>query len=154
MKVFSLSCDSCGAKLDVPAKVKFVTCAFCDTRLKVQHEETSVFTQAIDELSSQLRSIKRDTSITRLDQEWEVRRDRYRMGKSRGSQSLPSQLGGVLAIVVGLIMGAFMMRVEPMMGLLTGALFTVSGLWTLSRAKAYQKDLARYRKQRRELMRS
>ena len=47
-----------------------------------------------------------------------------------------------------------MMRVEPMMGLLTGALFTVSGLWTLSRAKAYQKDLARYRKQRRELMRS
>ena len=46
-----------------------------------------------------------------------------------------------------------MMGVEPAMGLLAMAGSLATRLWTLSRAKAYQKDLSRYREQRRELMR-
>ena len=36
MKLFSLNCNKCGAPLDVPGKVRFLTCQYCSAKLSVQ----------------------------------------------------------------------------------------------------------------------
>ena len=108
MKVLSLSCDSCGAKLDVPSKANFVTCAFCQTRLKIQRGETAVITEALEELSSEIHSLKKDASVARLDREWMASRERFQSRRRGETQTLPSTAGGVVAIIIGIAWAAFL----------------------------------------------
>lgn len=110
MKVISLSCDSCGAKLDVPGKANFVTCAFCGRRLKIQRGGTAVITEALEELTSEISSLKKDAAIARLDREWEDRREQFKSKRRDQTQteSLPSTAGGIVTIIIGIAWYAFL----------------------------------------------
>lgn len=178
MKVISLSCDRCGAKLDVPSKANYVTCTFCQTRLKVQRGETAVVTEALEKLSSEIHSLKRDASVARLDREWEASRERFQTRrKGEETQSLPSTAGGVVAIVIGVawawaLMGGLSQTMGApindgfhlsrgsetsfspfaIVGLLGGIAFVGAGLSQISRASTYKAELAKYRESRRDLM--
>ena len=36
-KLLNLSCNHCGAPLQVPEETKYLTCTYCSSRLQVEH---------------------------------------------------------------------------------------------------------------------
>ena len=85
MKIISLNCNHCGAPLDVPAKAKYVTCGFCDSRLQVQHTGNTYSTTVIEQLVEQANQIqedveflKRQAAIAELDERWKRQRSKFR----------------------------------------------------------------------------
>lgn len=140
MKVVDLNCNQCGAALEVSRKANFVTCGFCSARLRIQHTDSSAFTDVIDEVSSSLESIKRDTKITRLDQEWMMKRERYQVRRKNGSTTMPSEGGAILIMVVGLFVGMVAMSVFGSMGLIIIGVALIGGLYNLSKAKSFKRE--------------
>lgn len=138
-------------------------------------------TEALEKLSSEIHSHKRDASVTRLDREWEASRERFQTRRKGETQSLPSTAGGVVALVIGVawawaLMGGLSqmtMGVPPpseypefhrsrgsetsfspfaIVGLLGGIAFVGTGLSQISRASTYKAELAKYHESRRDLM--
>ena len=153
MKVVDLSCNNCGAGIEVPLKAKFVTCKFCNTRLRIQHTETSAFTEVALEMAQDIKQIKRDTSITRLDQEWMMRRESFQSRNKDGSHSMPSRGGAAVFLVVGLLMGLFVTTQFGAFGLIFIAFALLGGGAGLARAEKYEKERSSYERRRRELIR-
>ena len=60
MKILSLTCNHCGAPLEVPAKARFVTCTFCSSRLKITQEGNAAFTELLETLQDTTREIQED----------------------------------------------------------------------------------------------
>lgn len=77
MTVVQVSCQGCGAPLDVSEDTRFITCAFCKARLEVLREPTHLETRLLEEvqtatgkLSHRLRIIELQNEIERLDGDW------------------------------------------------------------------------------------
>ena len=153
MKLLALNCNNCGAGIEVPRKANFVTCGFCDARLRVQHTETSAFTEVLDEMASDIKAIKRNTELTRLDQEWMLRRERHQIRGKHGTVTKPSAISGVVMIVIGLVFGAFFIQAAGAFGLVPMAILSIGGVTQVMKAEAYDAEHAEYRRRRRELMR-
>lgn len=46
-----LSCVSCGGRLEVPERTRYLNCNHCDQSLAVKHSETATFTEAMEQLT-------------------------------------------------------------------------------------------------------
>jgi len=153
LKLLALNCNNCGAGIEVPRNAKFATCGFCDARLSVQQTETSAFTEVLGEVAEDIKEIKRNTEVTRLDQEWMLRRERHQVCGQNGTVSKPSAVAGVAMIAVGVLGGLTVMQEFAGFGLLFMAIGGIGGMVHLNKAQAYDKEHASYRRRRRELMR-
>lgn len=47
MTLLSVSCNHCGAPLQITEETKFVTCLHCDHQLAVKHSDSAIFTGVI-----------------------------------------------------------------------------------------------------------
>lgn len=50
-RALALTCNSCGAYLDVPEGVEFVTCQHCNVRLRIERTEGTVFTRVMERVA-------------------------------------------------------------------------------------------------------
>jgi len=82
MKTINLTCNHCGAPLEVAEGTNFVTCRFCSSRLAVEHSESAFYTRVVEAieqqtnaLSQDLETIKLQNEIERLDREWQMDRE-------------------------------------------------------------------------------
>ena len=76
MKVISISCNHCGAPLDVPLKTRYLTCSFCESRLEVQQSGNAYFTsvlEAVSQIEEDVGTIKLQNELERIDREWQSR---------------------------------------------------------------------------------
>lgn len=162
MKLIALDCNNCGAPLEVPQKLRSVTCGFCNTKLAVKHEGSAVYTEVIESIAAKVETLVQQNEIERLDREWELRRGDFEMRGKDGRTFMPSIAIGVLTMVVagggGLIwtMFAASMRVPvffPMFGVLFIVVGLVMGGIIITKGRAFSGAQARYRRRRRELMR-
>lgn len=81
MPAVPLSCGQCGAPLDVPESVRFVTCAFCSTRLELVHEGNAHYTVALANLGEKVADLAGEVKLQRLlheldqiDRDWDAGR--------------------------------------------------------------------------------
>jgi DNA-directed RNA polymerase subunit RPC12/RpoP len=111
--LIALSCNHCGAPLDVPSGTRFVTCAHCGSRLTVSESDGAYVTAVLQELSDKtdrmdgvLRGLQLQQELERLDAEWAAHeeRDDYPV-VPLDDKSTGRMLGGlaVLCCFVGLI---------------------------------------------------
>lgn len=111
MKVKRLKCNSCGADLEVNAKIKFLNCSFCGSSLTIVHSGNAIFTEVINEIKENT-DILVDNSgilliekeIERLDREWLIERERYKI-KSKHSSDLPNN-STIIMSFIGLALGS------------------------------------------------
>ena len=47
-RAVALTCNNCGASLDVPEQIQFVTCDHCNARLRIERSDGAVFTQVLE----------------------------------------------------------------------------------------------------------
>jgi DNA-directed RNA polymerase subunit RPC12/RpoP len=111
MELIAVTCNHCGAPLEVPDSARFVTCRYCNSRLEVKRTESSVSTQVLEEIdrntaamAEDLAVIRRETELERLDREWSQRREVLGIRGKDGSVGTPTAAMGILVMVV---MGGF-----------------------------------------------
>jgi hypothetical protein len=51
VRTVALSCNQCGALLDPPADVRFITCLHCHTRLQIERTDDTAFTKVLETVS-------------------------------------------------------------------------------------------------------
>ena len=163
MRIVEVNCNNCGAPLEVSKRARFVTCGFCKSKLKIGHTDTSSFTEALEDIRSELGKIRRQNDIETLDREWMQQRESSVRHHRNGQTGVPSVAAGVgmmiFTVTVGVIWMSFAISMGapgpfPLFGLVFAAFGVVTGLTVISRGKSYQRQASQYRRKRREMMRA
>jgi len=112
--ILSASCNKWGAGLELPPGRRFVTCQLCGSRLEVRFSGGVAFTEVLEpgddgarRIVFDLQLIKLQNELSRLDQEWNLERDRYRTYHRHSGSSLPSGGQTAMFVLVGLVVIAF-----------------------------------------------
>ncbi len=112
MQITKVCCQGCGASLEVDEAIRFVTCNYCHARLEVVHDTSTTHTKLLEQLDQRTESLARDIKVLkleneleRLDREWESTRQAMMVRGKDGSVSEPNAtsatFGGIMAIVGG-----------------------------------------------------
>lgn len=169
MKLITVDCNACGAPLEVGRKTRFVTCRYCSKRLAIQHSDSSVYTEVLEEIkestdkiSQDIGVIKLQNELEKLDREWLLERDGLMVTNRRGNRQLPSSpastiVGSLVAIlfVFFFIRTASSMRapaIFPLFGVLVIIVALVNASKAMFSTNGYQEAEKRYQRQRNELL--
>ena len=77
-----LSCVSCGGRLEVPERTRYLNCNHCDQSLAVKYSETATFTEAMEQLTEvaeDVAALKINQEIYELDRSWESEQDNFKV---------------------------------------------------------------------------
>ncbi len=121
MKLEALSCNKCGAPLDVPSSANFATCSYCNSRLAIKREGGAHYTEVLDRIdtrtermSGDLTAVRLHSELERLDREWH-QADQGFTTRVQQSKSATLSHKGASAIylwpVIGLATGIFLLVV-------------------------------------------
>jgi hypothetical protein len=162
----NVSCNNCGAPLEVPDTVSFVTCNHCNTRLAIRRTESTTFTEKLESIESQqnvmlekLESLERQNAIARVDRLWESEKKKYMVKGNDGGSYEPSEAMAVMPVVVGVVVllvsigmsaqlsGAFVIGI---IGLCVGI---GTSLYLMEKTKEFRRAKKRYRRRRIEVAR-
>lgn len=113
MELESITCNHCGAPLQVPATADYVTCNHCGSQLAVRRGGSVTFTEVVKQLSEttenlaqQVSKLSRQTELETLERQWEAERESFMVTNNHGAKYLPdersSMVGGVVTTVFGL----------------------------------------------------
>lgn len=167
-KLVSLTCNHCGAPLEVPEGTRFLTCSYCSSRLQVEHKGNAWYTSVLERIEKQteavaddLETIKLQNELERIDREWVMEKDQYMIRGKHGTLREPTSgpagiLIGIFVICFGLFWTVMAAAIFPPMALfgLIFIGFAIANIATSKRkAKAYDAARARYDARRRELLR-
>ena len=82
----TLSCNNCGAVIELPDTTNYATCARCGAHLVVRRGETARYTEVLADsdavqhaadTEAELDRMRIEMAIMALDQEWQGRRSQY-----------------------------------------------------------------------------
>jgi hypothetical protein len=132
MKLLSLTCQHCGAPLEVPAKITLLTCQFCGTRLKVERTGSAAFTETLEGVAQQVARVADNTDrlkveqeIARLDREWMLSREQFMVRGKSGQLNVHTRtsaaIGGVIVVVFGIVWTAIATGIAGVFGMGIGA---------------------------------
>jgi LSD1 subclass zinc finger protein len=178
MELTPVTCNGCGAALQVPEGARFVTCRYCNASLEIKRTESTVYTETLQridqrtaEMAEDLGAIRQEHEIERLDREWALRRAGFMKHGKDGSTSEPTIVAGVMSIVIGGGFGLFWtvlafaitsrgvgigapgpVMIFPLFGVLFIAGAVVMGLVTISRAMRFKQEQQNYQRQREEMV--
>lgn len=173
MRLEELTCNSCGAPLEVPETANFVTCNHCSKQLAVRRTEDVTYTETLgrlaqqtEELTERLDDLSSHHQVEALDREWELEREKYMITHKNGSRDIPTEGGaignGVVATVFGAIWTSMTLGMPSQMPgavrvlfPLIGVMIIVGGIFasisTYQNAEKYRNAERRYRSRREDL---
>ncbi len=109
----SVTCNHCGAPLDVPGSTKYLTCNHCGSRLLLKRTSSASYTEVLDNIARETDSLKKEVrhlrvqnELERLDREWGMERERFRVRTRDGRSYIPGEQSGaahaakILALIV------------------------------------------------------
>ena len=167
METVALTCNNCGASLEVQESIRFVTCNYCKSRLEIKRSESACFTQVLEEvrddvhdMAEDLETIRLQNELERIDREWDMEREGYMIHTKHGKVSPESGggagaiIGGIIAIVFGIFwismtskMGA--PGIFPLFGLVFIGIAVVSIASGASKSQTYSSAKQKYQARRR-----
>lgn len=157
----SLSCNSCGAPLQVPQSANFVTCHHCQTQLAIRRTPSASYTEQLeglsrktDELSAQIRHLAWQNELATIDREWEQEQQRHMIngkhGKRLPNPGVATITGGALAVLGGLLFLGGLVNGAPQ--LLIGIVMAVVGVgaafYEHNKSRDYRAARARHLRRR------
>ena len=111
MQLAPVTCNQCGASLQIPESAKFVTCRHCNSQLEIKRTDSVITTETLQQINTNTASMAEDihalrhsAEIARLDREWAARREKFMVRNKDGSSSVPTTSGSIVgAIVMGVV---------------------------------------------------
>jgi hypothetical protein len=104
MTALTLTCNQCGASLEVPEETRFLTCTACSYRLEVHRSDDAAYTEVLEVTDS----AKLELELERLKADRVTEKERH---GSVGTLSL-LQHGTLLAMIVGLVLAGYGVAVD------------------------------------------
>lgn len=161
MKLIALSCEQCGAPLEVPVDRKHVSCVHCGTALAVKQQGSVLFTEKIESLEnrtssmeSELDQMRIEDALKRLDQQWESERTEFSLSLLTYPVIIPTHtLGcfvGSLIMVAAFAVGYLL---NPFAGIVIAVGGFIAGSHILTQADHYEKAMQAYVDQRDDIRR-
>jgi LSD1 subclass zinc finger protein len=168
MNLETVTCNNCGAPLQVPAGARFVMCAHCQMRLEVHRDASVVYTEKVSEIAgnthrmaADLAELRHDNDLDRLDRQWDQERRQFLIRGQNGELAEPSVAGSVIG---GIALAAFSVfwisiasRISGPMAMF-GIVFLIAGLAmsvvSAGGARAMNAAIQRHRRERDELTQS
>ena len=164
MRIESIQCNHCGAPLELPESAKFASCRHCGSQLAVHRTPSAVTTEVLQRVASQVeemavevRKLRLESSLTRLDRDWEKQREGFMIHGKNGSRREPSEVGGAIAMVVGVVFALFGMGMGGpgiIVGLLGGGMAIVMGIVQITSAQQFRAAKRRHESARLTVMRA
>ena len=166
MKLLALSCNHCGAPMEVPPKTKFVTCDYCQSRLAVHRSGGAAYTEVLEALDERTQQIAEDVEIIklqnkleRLDREWMDNRAELMIRGKDGQLRVPDKAGSSVMValvvafgVVWTIVAGAMFAPMAIFGLIFIAFAVWGGISGFQKAEDYQRRQRSYQTRRRQLL--
>ncbi|MEA2572895.1 MAG: hypothetical protein QOH93_193 [Chloroflexia bacterium] len=107
MELEALSCNNCGAPLEVPTSADFVTCVYCKSRLAIRRTETAHYTELLgqleayrDHLADRVEYLRLRDELEGLEAQWQRERRRYFTRRLNGSMQAPTRSYLISSFVV------------------------------------------------------
>ncbi len=164
MQVESVSCNNCGAPLEVGISTHYVTCGHCGSRLTIKRTGSSAFTETLEKLdqkadvmAEQLAELRYNAELERIDREWEQERQTFLTTDKRGNKHEPSTAGGIIGAIILIAFGLFFAITSGTMGApalfpCAGVAFSGFGVFLMiagpKRAGEFQRAKASYQRRR------
>lgn len=168
MHLETITCNNCGAPLEVPDTANYVKCSHCHSQLVIRRTATAVFTEQLqqisrkqDQLSEQMTELIRQNQLAALERRWDRDKEQFMVTDKRGNRSEPN---AAVALVMGGIVaafGVFWTVTAASMGApgffpLFGLMFVAVAVWGMTvgyrKAGEYQSARRRYETRRRDLL--
>ncbi len=112
VELITLSCNECGAPLEVPTKTKFLNCRFCGSRLAVAHSGGATYTETLEALNQktdllayEIEILRLEREIERLDRDWDVESRLHMIKDKNGHAQIPTKGGAFTIVSVFLVFG-------------------------------------------------
>ena len=168
MTLEPLTCNNCGSALDVPANVRFVSCAYCGSRLAVRRTESAAYTEVLERLDQRaelmagdIEAIRLQNELERVDREWQMEREQWMVRNKDGSVGSPSATGPFVAVVITLFGLVTVLSMDgvgtsvpiPVIILVFFGLAVAGFVAAVSRSQSHGAAEAAYRQRREELVR-
>ncbi len=168
MKVNSVLCNNCGGPLELKPKIRFATCNFCGSSLKIERSGNALYTEMMEDIDDRTRQIagdvdiiKRQNEIEQLDREWMAEREHYKIQGKDGVETIPTKSDSLVGGTVIVVFGIFWTIMAGSLGApiffpLFGLLFIGLGIYktidSYQKAEKYEQGKANYQRRRRKLM--
>lgn len=166
-QVISVSCNHCGAPLDLPPGTHYATCQHCGAKLQVHMSGGAAYTELLEsidtrtqQIAEDVEAIKKQGEMERLDREWERQRSLYLVQDKRGNVRMPGSAGSLIGAGIaaggGVIWTIFATSIgAPWFFCLFGVVFIIiaiaGGINGMMKASQYEQALRRYEAQRRHI---
>ena len=171
LELLSVTCNHCGAPLQVPPDARFVTCAHCGARLEVHRTGTALYTEVLDAIDQRtqrieqdVQAIKRQNELEQLDRDWQMRREQFLTRDRDGNLQQPGAGGGIAILIGSLLVAAFgifwtvslLNAGGPPMMALFGVVFTLAaiggGIFGMIKSRGYREAEQAYQRERARLL--
>lgn len=171
METQAISCNHCGAPLQVQPTTRFVTCGHCGSQLRVERSKDAIFTEVLEdlratqsEMAADLETLRLQNELERIDREWERESRRYEIVSQDGRRSTPGTGSSVSAILGGGVAVLFLIfwinkssemgapSVFPLFGIAMLAAVVFGILRTLGKSNAYAEAERKHMQKRRQLL--
>jgi len=170
VQVASVSCNHCGAPLQIPQDTRFATCSYCGARLEIFHQGGAAYSRVLDDIDQRTKRIeasvdelKHREQLDQLDREWMLSRDQYMIRDRNGNASLPTGGGGgaifgsIFAAIFGVIWIGFAMSMNapfffPLFGVVFVIAAIVGGVSASTKASGFSRAQEEYQRSRRQIL--
>ncbi len=112
MSTIPITCNNCGAALDIGQGVRFTTCAFCKSRLEIKRTASAVYSEVLESVARQTEHISENVDrlmlqneLERLDREWMMQRKNFMVRGKQGTHRAPGRSGAVAVGLFGVVGG-------------------------------------------------
>lgn len=161
-----LSCVSCGGRLEVPERTRYLNCNHCGQSLAVKNSETATFTEAMEQLTEvaeDVAALKINQEIYELDRSWESEQDNFKVSTMGSDEAYASVAKAIFIGVTCILLIIFSLVMLLRTGLFsaagsvslffasTGCAWLAASLSTLETAKSYQRSKRGYELKRQRL---
>ncbi len=164
MKIRSLTCENCGAPLEIPARNRHAQCEYCGSRLQIDQSGAPHVTEGPEEqpnakrLAAEVRALRGEKRLERLDREWTEERRRYLSGGKKGLR-VPSiagsALGGCFATAFGIVWMVIAAGISgpfALFGLVFIGMAVLSSAAGITRATKFRKARKKFDSKRHKLV--
>jgi hypothetical protein len=168
VSAIAVTCNKCGAALDVPAGARFVTCTYCGSRLEVHRSGGAAYTEVLESIEQHTERIAEDVGqirmqneVERLDREWMMRREQLMVTGKNGTRHVPGRFGALIGAAVAGVFGVFWTVTATAAGApgffrLFGVFFVLfaiaGGIYAFTKAGEYEQTEREYHRRRAELL--
>jgi DNA-directed RNA polymerase subunit RPC12/RpoP len=161
MDVQSLSCNNCGAPLEVSPNANYVTCSYCKARLAIKRNASTAYTEVLTQIgentgqmAGDLRFMRLKQQLQILDEHWQEQDQQFRQQQttmqpkieSANKGNLSTRVYSIIALIIGIVvlLGPFYATGDSndtgIWGVLIVA-FAALGIWVSASSSSTHKNL-------------